>query len=382
MMSSLSHDDIDQWTLIHHWFEHYQGRLNLQPERFLLILHSDNRNITGLSRMARWLRREYGVLHTVSTIEPYTAYNHMLVKHELLRRFVTPSDWVMQVDADEFVFFPSGGTAAEVLDQVEQAGHNVHYALMVDRVAADGDVDLAPTRGSSIFKSFPLNCALTLLIQQSDVRKACAYRGYLRATTGNHNVLGLNASAAVLSRKHPVRTTRRYRRAIGEAFGHHDYNLLPESYHKEGQPLPSILHVGEFATAYHFKWIRGLAQKLRRRATTEVSTSGQYAELRNYLDMGTPGYRGLLVPPSTNSFGSDALKRLCNLHDLPGPEVPIRALTSLELMMLFQNAKPEHLENILEQGNVPQHQREAYISRLLERTMNENIARESNVPTH
>merc|ERR550532_2165982 len=112
----------------------------------------------------------------------------MRVKHEILHRHVTPDDWVMQVDADELVLLPEGRSARETLDRLDRAGENVQYGLMVDRVAANGDIDTLPppANSSSLFAEYPLNCALTLLVQSSDVRKACAYRGYLRTTTGNH----------------------------------------------------------------------------------------------------------------------------------------------------------------------------------------------------
>merc|ERR1712056_90936 len=100
----------------------------------------------------------------------------------------------MQVDADELVFFPDGLRAREALSRLDAAGENVHFGLMVDRIAADGDIDVPPGREPSLFLQYPLSCAITLLVQSSDVRKACAYRGYLRTTTGNHNVIGLNAT--------------------------------------------------------------------------------------------------------------------------------------------------------------------------------------------
>merc|ERR1712113_749038 len=58
LLSSFSYDDVDQWPLIPHFFSHYQGSLGLEPEHFLLILHSDSRNIAGLEHMERWLRLE------------------------------------------------------------------------------------------------------------------------------------------------------------------------------------------------------------------------------------------------------------------------------------------------------------------------------------
>lgn len=367
LLTSWSHDDWDQWPLIPHFIVHYRDHLGLEPATFLWILHSDSRNTTGIAHMAKWLKDDFGIRHTFHVIEPYTALLHMLTKIEILHHYVSDEDWIMQVDADEFVVFPHGERAHQALHRLDTNRQNVHYALLVDRVAANGDVDVGPTNTTALFDQYPLNCAITLLVQQSDVRKASAYRGYLRVTSGNHEVIGLNQTAERLTARHP-RATVRLKRTILNFLGDRIFRMLPQHYLKE-QALPVIYAAPLFATAYHFKWIKGVAQKLRRRAVTEVSTVGQYAGVRTMLD-------------KDHRFQPGHIAGLCNTLELPGPQEPVRGLTAREMIMLFLNSRSEHVEAILDQQGVSKPQREKYIADLLRRTITDGIARTSAIPVH
>jgi len=358
LLSSFSHDDADQWPLIPHFISHYKERLGLQPEFFLLILHSDNRNTTGISGMAQWLWQRFGIAHTIPVTEPYSSAGHMRVKHEILQEYVSVHDWVMQVDADEFVFFPRDESAKDVLARLDAEGKNVHFGLMVDRVATTGNIDVPPRGSDFLFAQFPLNCAVTLLLQGSDVRKATAYRGYLRTSTGNHNVFGLNASANSRA-KHEPKLFETLLADIRWHFGPRVAQLLPRFGQK---PLSPVHPSDDFASVYHFKWVQGLAAKLERRMHTETYTEGQYSGVRELL------WHGRRFPP-------DMLRRFCNTRDLPSTaSEPPRALTAWELVMLFLNIKPAQLQEML--LDVPLPERESFVAELLQRHMQYGVARE------
>jgi len=360
----------------------YVDRLGLDPSRFLLLLHSDSRNLRGLSNMAAWLRREYGVIYSEPVIEPYSSKGHMLVKIDLLNRHVTDDDWVLQVDADELLVFPQGQPASEALRGLEASGYNVMYSIMVDRVAEDGSIDIVPDIASSIFDQYPLNCAVTLLMQNSDIRKANVYRGYLRTTSGNHNVLGLNHSAMELyedwinrhvrggwSSRNAARLMTRLRRSIHEYLGDIAFAMMPRVYSRDEGRLPHLKPSPEYASAYHFKWIKGLAGKLKRRRETEHYTIGMYADLLQVLDQG-------------NRFVGRDLEKLCNHRELVNIGSTLRGLTSEELILLFMNARPEHVDNYMQQAGIGPAGREAYVSGLLRATVDIGLARDNFLPTH
>lgn len=359
-MSSFSHDDLDQWPLIPHFISHYRDHLGIDPARFLLILHSDQRNVTGLMRMARWLHDLHGVGHSFPITEPYTSRRHMLVKWELLRRHVCAEDWVVHVDSDEFVFFPEGRSASEVLAGLDAAGQNVHYGLMVDRIPEDGDIDLSPLQDISIFEQFPLNCAATLLLQTSDVRKAVAYRGYMRSTSGNHNILGLNETNLNRVKRNP-RFMSLLLDDLRSFLSPREFRALPFFVSRH---LPEVRPAVPFATIYHLKWIRGLYEKLVRRSVTEDYTVGIYEGVRKLLGTG-------------RRFSDSGLSFLCNRRDLPSSAgESTRSLTQRELAILFLDTRPAFLERELRRNRVPAHKVEPFLAEYLQARVRFGLARE------
>lgn len=287
--------------------------------------------------MAKWLRRAYGLRNLFPATEPYTSKSHFRAKLQILAKHVSWRDWIVQVDADEFLVFPGEQTAPETLHALDLAGANIHYGLMVDRLARDGS--LSQLEGSP-FEQYPSVCAVTLLLQEADVRKVCAYRGYLRTTTGNHNAIGLNRSSG---------PARAHVAALREAMGQQVLRLVP------GAHAGRLYHVRptpRFATLHHFKWTQGLGAKLQRRWQTEDYTRGQYEQVLKVFSSGGLGGLG---------------QRLCS-RDLAAVS---GALSPRELLLLFLNVKPAALDAMA--GSEP----EAFFSRLLDQTMNHGIARES-----
>lgn len=374
LLSSFSLDDTDQLVLIPHWLRHYIGNLGLNPEHFILILHSESKDFFGLSVLAGWLRDAWGVGHSELVTEPYSSMYHMYVKHQLLRRFVHGSDWIMQVDADEFVQFPSGHLPQHVFMELEERGENVHYGFMVDRLSADGSVDVIPNEHTSLFTMFPLNCAVTAILQQSDVRKVTAYRGYLRVTSGNHNVLGINGTTKAKTRRSP-RLDHKLRNALKNFFLENlneiAFEVLPTHY-KEG-PLPHVRPSKKFSTVYHFKWIRGLAGKLERRAERWASNP-KLGSISQYTDL-----RGMLS--DRGRFPPEYVSRLCSVDDLQESKDPARPLTSLELLMLFLNIKQKTFEAIIAQNGIAEHSVDDVSADLLGKSMSWQTARED-LPVH
>lgn len=324
LLSSLSQDDRAQWPLLEHWLLHYRNTLWLFPKHFLLLLHSDSSDEVGLARRARWLWDKHGVRSVFPTLEPYSALRHMVIKWEVLQRYVTASDWVVQADSDEFVVFPGTLSASATIHDLDAAGYNTMSGLMVDRLALDGDVSAVPDSGSSIFEQYPRNCALTLVWQGSDIQKASAYKGTLRSTGGNHQVLGMNSTAF----RRPTRAAE-LRRTIRRRLGERAYAALPESY-KAHPKLPLVSAATRFATVYHFKWIGGLREKLQRRSVTEPDSKMQY--------------RGVVADLSAPGSLKKELPSYC-----VGVDHEARGLSSKELVGLFMLLTEAKLRDYLEQ---------------------------------
>lgn len=275
LLSALSHDDFDQWALIPYWVDHYVTVLDVKPENFLLILHSDSGNHTGILEMANWFAEEYMIRKIIGNTEPYKSHTHMILKNHLLRKYVSPNDWVIQVDSDELLFLPLGKNAKDTVEEMEREKFNVHYGAIIDRLAEDGSLDEVPSGSRSIFDQFPLNCAATLILQHSDIRKASLYRGYFRTDEGGHAVIAYNKSMQRAAHRNQ-RLVSKSRRALLDSGGKVFYDTLPDSYLR-GNIFPALRPAWAFATLYHFKWIKGVYSKLVRRNKTEPGTSWFYS---------------------------------------------------------------------------------------------------------
>lgn len=390
VLSSFSHDDQSQLRFIPVWHRHYTYTLGLKSENILLILHSDSSDSVGLEWLGRIFRGDYGVLHTYPNVQPYTSQTHWQIKMEILKAHVSPRDWVIQVDADELVFFPLNRSPLATFRNLDSAKVNAHYGLMIDRIAEDGNLDRKPRRGVSPFRSYPLTCALTLLWQSSDIRKATAYRGYLRTTSGNHGFLGLCHPNS--SRSYDERTFARGVWATAKKHSKHreakearikrynelqlrtlmekmefryasvPYEMLPFA---ELGEVCIVEQVPDFATVYHFKWVHGIEEKLKRRAETEKYTMSQYEKTRKDLANGH-----LLTPEAKSKF--------CTKGDFQGvEEVSPRALGARELMMLFFNIKDSHLQMMIDADGCEKRNEERYLTHLVARLVSNAMLHET-----
>eukprot|EP00927_Polykrikos_kofoidii_P048983 TRINITY_DN43136_c0_g1_i1.p1 TRINITY_DN43136_c0_g1~~TRINITY_DN43136_c0_g1_i1.p1 ORF type:complete len:869 (-),score=52.97 TRINITY_DN43136_c0_g1_i1:46-2271(-) len=335
LFSSISHDDEVQWPIIPHFVRHYRDLLRVQPDRFLIVLHSGSGNVTGLSGLARRLNERYGIMHTYPITGVYSG--ELIFQHKLrvLNEHVSNDDWVVEADGDEFVVLPRGWSAPEAAAILDAQGANVLYGLMVDRVAKGGNLEQPPREYGSIFAQYPLTCGVTWFFQRSDVRKANLYRGNLRAVAGTHSVLGLNTSALSLTRgprakAHQVqRLLAAIRNYVAESGGgEENYKLLP--YAQDGGKLPEIRPSILIATVYHFKWVKGVTKKLWRRTLRD----GRLGEFARGI------YEYFFAIITAGVLDTD---RYCNNHNLPGPRDVVRGLTHRELALLFLNWKPDML---------------------------------------
>eukprot|EP00929_Paragymnodinium_shiwhaense_P091204 TRINITY_DN51232_c0_g1_i1.p1 TRINITY_DN51232_c0_g1~~TRINITY_DN51232_c0_g1_i1.p1 ORF type:complete len:424 (-),score=76.00 TRINITY_DN51232_c0_g1_i1:747-2018(-) len=335
LFSSFSHDDEDQQALIPHFVAHYRDRLGIPTSNFLFVLHSGSSNRTGLAQLRQMLNEKYDVPHTFPVVGAFTSELILEHKLQILLKYVQGRDWVVEADGDEFVMLPSWRTAYQAFDHLDALDVNVQFGVMVDRLTADGNMDTSPPERGSLFAQFPMSCCMTSMVQQSDVRKTSSYRGYLRTGSGNHAVLGFNETAMRLTERSAAgrqSQQRRLLRRLREQLGGRLFGLLPDTY---GDRLPLVRRSWSFSTVYHFKWIKGIRQKLRRRTQTggeewERGHQALYHHLFDFLEYGISTLELHLLCP--------------NRQELPGPTEPVRPLYAREL---FQLASP----NVSKSGN-------------------------------
>lgn len=353
LLSAFSHDDETQGSsLLPHFMEHYINKLEVPPENFLLLLHSASRNITGLAHFCRHLQERYGVLHMFPAIYPYRTVLHLKMCHRILHLFVRPQDWVLQVDSDEFVHFPEELQVLPVVTAMDVLGHNAHFGILVDRVRLDGRVDVAPVADVPLAVQYPVTCALVWLLQQSDVRKAVLYRGYLRQHGGGHQIIGLNGTLAARVRGKGPRRQLGLFEALSRYLGKVEVALLPRE--KDGG-LFWIKPVSYLATVFHFKWICGLEKKIARRFKTE-----QYRVLRRL------GGR----------LSSEVMKHVCSRAVPPHPD---RIVPARELLRFSTAIKEEQVDRLVELS-ADTMSSESYLWGLLASHMASQLPRDQCVP--
>ncbi|CAE8655626.1 unnamed protein product [Polarella glacialis] len=360
LITAFSHDDLSQWPLMGHFITHYRDRIGIDPKHMMIILHSDHQNVTGLTRLAKRLRRRYGVGYLIPDIQPYTSQSHMVLKHSVIAQFVKRTDWVFQVDADEFAYLPQGLQAEELIARLEGNGNNIIYGYMIDQLAPDGSIDLVPAVTKSLFEQYPLVCAVTTMLQRSDPRKVTAYRGYLRTTAGNHDVIGCSGGDSAVCSEDQVKDVEQW---LGPAF---------ETFPLNGNHLFTISPPDTVVTLRHFKWVAGLSQKLVRRRQTEAYTTWFYELIINSLHWESE--KGV-------SFPDDIIKRLCQ------PQISYRSgasawLSSEELINLFFNIKQATVDEMAENAGLhTKEERDGHFGKIFQRLMQSTVTRDYSIPT-
>lgn len=366
LLTAFSHDDQTQRPLIPHFMDHYMRQLRILPEHFLLVLHSNTQNVSGLDLLAHELRWRYGVKYTVPAIFPHSSFHHMHMFHHLLHVFAAPEDWIVFVDSDEFVTFPFDLSAPEALEVLDQMQHNIFFGVMVDRLREDGRVTVAPTSERPLPAQYPLTCAVVWMLQTADVRKAVAFKGSLRPFAAGHQVIALNRTVAHLAGT-GRRGMRRLLEALEEDLGHQLFAMLPKTPTGElfvGRPALTL------ATVTHFKWIAGLKEKMERRFFSEAATRQVYSPLRDLCKRG-------------GRFSFQDLETMCiwnNLALLRGAQHYGRPLQAREIFRLFFNTSEVELDSWFVLGEVPHEEEEAYLNRVALHRLTKNIERPQHIP--
>eukprot|EP00929_Paragymnodinium_shiwhaense_P075714 TRINITY_DN38746_c0_g1_i2.p1 TRINITY_DN38746_c0_g1~~TRINITY_DN38746_c0_g1_i2.p1 ORF type:complete len:447 (+),score=42.91 TRINITY_DN38746_c0_g1_i2:181-1341(+) len=199
-------------------------------------------------------------------------------------------------------------------------------------------------QAGSIFEQFPLSCATTYSFRQADVRRAVAYKGYLRADIGHHVALGVNEilnfsdffqtlDSALNNRWGPEdwqrfergRNSRgvRLRSRLSTVLGR---GLMIISPLAEQRRLPYLNAWFYFASVFHFKWSEGLRQRFRLLQARGWSTNAAAQQLTD--PSGLPGAAGLENLEQLDRF---PVQRICSKLR-PGLR---RALSAEEMLPFF-----------------------------------------------
>lgn len=169
------------FPLLKHWVRYYTG-LGVPPERFRMSLLSTDLS-DNMGRVAEWLI-EQGIMP--QRCIPGSLQFNPLTDHEervRIRSELPPDDWIIPVDADEFYGYPEPIPLR--LARVEAEGCDGIAGWFVDRIAADLSLPEVLDE-PSLFEQFPLETQLTRHINGCP-HKILACKNHYKMICGHHN---------------------------------------------------------------------------------------------------------------------------------------------------------------------------------------------------
>jgi hypothetical protein len=246
-------------VLLEHWLNHYLDTLRFDPGRVLAVVHTaeaaPRRPAAAAAAAAALAAR--GVRH-VAWAGPFSADAALGVQLAVLARHVDPArDWVTVADADEFLQFPGGRDAPALIAAAAAAGATHVRAALVDRVAAGGALPALAPPPAPLGVQFPLRCAVVGGLAGGAAAKVAAFRGALRVTAGNHEVVSAGRADAYFGPAPPGARAPRGGRVYAE-----DLRVLTP-YCGGGGRRPAVAALRPFAEAaesLHFKWRAGVVE--------------------------------------------------------------------------------------------------------------------------
>lgn len=284
LISTFPHDDRGQWELVGHFVRHYRDRLGLSASSFRLIIHSESGDAQGLARMARWLRRDFGITHTFPLLGVMRFVKLQEMKFQILRDHVENWNWIIMVDSDEFLSLPpTFGSVSRFVSFLDTQQKQAVYGVVVDRVHHSGALDGPVGPQTLLDTEYPLHCCLTLAITAGDVRRVPIFRGSLRTEPGNHEILGLVLEASIRMHQQNPNSSRILRDNIRSRLGENMWKLLPMPYFAR---FPIVNMYPQVLTLHHFKFLGGVEQKLQRKTYTLDGCCGTYASMVDIIKAG------------------------------------------------------------------------------------------------
>jgi hypothetical protein len=175
--------DSRQLELVPHFIKHYTEAVKT-PQNFLFILHGTTRDEQFKKAVALLKAAKTSVVEWVGPFSATTALYHRLTT---LKNLKSP-DWLIYADLDEFLRFtiPLDTT----LDGMVTSGATCAMAHLIDRVSASGEL-LKIKREPAMHEQFAKECDITRTLLRGSTTKMVLVRGDMRASAGNHDIIGV-----------------------------------------------------------------------------------------------------------------------------------------------------------------------------------------------
>lgn len=175
----LDHDLV----LLERFCQHYIN-LGINPNNFLLVLNTSNNRSSNIINALNLLSK-YKIEPLDIWCTRYESEEKWLRVHNLLSKYVSPEDWVVHPDADEFHEIPFDNYNL-FFNSLEGTNINAGQGIQLDRLSQDFKVSNT-NYNDNIFDEFPVMTNITNAIGCAGV-KLMFYKGSFRANNGSGQI--------------------------------------------------------------------------------------------------------------------------------------------------------------------------------------------------
>jgi hypothetical protein len=169
--------------LMPHTLQHYLDN-GLNPEYMLITVHHGDP--TAVEEVAAVVEavQQFGVKHIQTWYGNFTSQNNCDMRQQHRRDAgVTDCDWIIKVDADEFIRVP-GNDMPKFLQVLGSQHFDSVFGNWVDRVADNGEI-INVTSTAPLSEQFPIGCRFSRT-GNATTTKVVAFRGYLSEFRAGH----------------------------------------------------------------------------------------------------------------------------------------------------------------------------------------------------
>jgi len=279
--------------------------------------------------------------------------------HNMYTNSTSSSDWIMQVDADEFPIWqtytprssrkrdapPASASASSsllglLLLRISSSNCDVVYGHLRDRLPVDGSLlNLTlPERKPLASSSMPLLCRVKDMIEGAQSRKVLLYRADYRPGVGNHRVIceGDNAKRKKRSKGKTsssttaattTTTTADEEAAIASCRAVINKKKIMRELHPPMNKIPNKCLVGKIDVE-HFKYTWGIQDYLRERVRTfkerKIPWHVESSSLLMHLNKNNPKNNGSSSSSSSSQRDEQGGAFCVTCSELQCEQVPSR----------------------------------------------------------
>lgn len=168
------------FPLFRHWVRHYLG-YGFRPEDWLLSLFSSHPD-DNIIEVTGWLRQQGIEVQSAVMNSSQHIPQAQEAEYLRLRADLPPEEWVVIVDADEFIEFPD--SAPTFFSDLDQLGFNAARGYLVDRHAPG--YRLAEVNDTNLFDQFPMRSSVSRNVANAIVAKMCGFKNRFTVSLGHH----------------------------------------------------------------------------------------------------------------------------------------------------------------------------------------------------